>query len=1043
MAPEIDWTRSLKNKLQIWRGSKRRPKSIKKIPVLSPAEYRQQWPFLKATLHGLRHPFCQNKQQRALLAGYADRLEENFGPEVEDDSFPDPFLDALPFTQLGLITFKNYETTFPKTWFSLGGAYAIEVVVRWLSALSLVSFDSTVSVPEEGLELTERELLRTVRRLLGSLSSEDYEAALEVASGHFSDKNTSLETRAHLAYLFPDQMAWGNAVIDDLPQLSEKAASGADPVHRSHTHFLMFASGADVEHLHKLIACCDPRELDPGALLSWWSRPLEQELDPLYALLDRFEKDARVLLLSLLDLPWTSPPDPIIEMLCHIPHQDVFDELVVRFSGVNAIPIAVRELFISYPEMGLAAMTSWVERGEGLGEGLTEVYGELQHGQARLAAEAENTLGLATREDFTGVFAAPPWHGGEDVIAIKTVTKRFDPLDDTVYPHESAEVDGSNKLENLESWVRNVTSKKDVLDACALVSWSGLAPKVAELLGTKTMRDGALEWVEANPRDAAIGGIPAYLGTRGAKKRKHLSELLRSARQADEEVFDEVVDAYAEKHGEELRDFLPDFEDATAAYPKKMPELPAFWNPAAYPPILLEKDLSKRIPTDICDDIALMLAFSPPGKPYVGLLELEEQADATSLGEFAWGVFESWIRAGAPLDEEWVIRGLALFGGPEVASELPYMLDAWLCSSSHKRGEKVIDAISIGCNAYTLEALWCYLHGGHKREGIERVTKKLEEVLGAKQETDFEPHFDRSAPTFGIGKDHRIKLGGASGQGLKVWLDEDLEPHLSDSGAGFDELDEPTRLRWERLGRLCAWQARFQSRRFERAMRTQRAWSIEDWQNDILEHPLLGMLAHKLLWGVYREGELVGAFRVDEEGRLADIEDDNIELFTFADHAIRIVHPLHLADEQKARWVQLFADYEVIQPFDQLTRKTWEAEEAEALVRGGFASFNSTMGAMQRMFEDHGWADPINRQPSAPISKITRRLSRRGAHASVEVTIDMNWVDAQVYYPGVSADDARPVRVEVSLGHKKTDCSRLSKIDLSELIWELARAMRR
>ena len=28
-----------------------------------------------------------------------------------------------------------------------------------------------------------------------------------------------------------DPMPWGNAVIDDLPQLSEKAASGADPVH--------------------------------------------------------------------------------------------------------------------------------------------------------------------------------------------------------------------------------------------------------------------------------------------------------------------------------------------------------------------------------------------------------------------------------------------------------------------------------------------------------------------------------------------------------------------------------------------------------------------------------------------------------------------------------------------------------------------------------------------------------------------------------------------------------------------------------------------
>ena len=1121
MAPEINWTRSLKNKLQVWRGSRRRPKSVKKIPVLSPTEYRQQWPFSSAITSALGGSFsAKSGGVEGTLERYVREIEEGFGPSVEDDTLPDPIYDAI----CAFVRASGTSKELTDFWFQGGLSYALRVFLKWSEARDIVRRDSNFHSTAD--EAVVRELLVRFRRQLIALGDKEYDALVALAGEHFAAEETSLEGRAFLANLFPDQMEWGNTVIDELPQLVEDSFH-YNPTHRSYLHFLMFASGADLPHLLKLVGLCDPSEDSAGVAVGWRYH-IADELAALYALLDRLEFDAHEVLFALSELPWNSQPSPITEVLCHIPTQEVFDGLAMRWEkGWEVIP-EYRAFLLSEPEMAFAALSKRDDRSGDITGELQQIYEALEQANKRLTAEAEDDLHFATREDFEGVLAAPPWLADKSKKSAKSKTipkslKGIELLEDVIAPRYPDKVEEARarhdsevakinfekesnawkkesrgrllsfiedpeefgyvpafsylelvdyetagrfidalpeerllglhvwdidrgfvwfveRPELLRAWFGNTTDKDTILKASKFIAWPGLAPTIAEMLGTKTMRDGALQWIEANPRDAAIGGIPAYMGTRGAKKKKHLGEMLRVARHHDEEAFDEVVDAYAEKHGEELRDFLPDFEDAATAYPKKMPSLPVFWSPAAYPPILLEKDLSKRIPVEICDDIAHMLKFSPPGKPYVGLLELKEQADATSLGEFTWALFQSWIEAGCPLDEEWVIQGLALFGGPEVARELSYQLDSWLRTDYYKRGEKILEAISPGCNEYTLEALWRYHHGGHTRDALQLTTRKLRELFEEESWTDFEPHFDRSAPTFGIGKDHRIKLGGASGQGLKVWLDEDLEPHLSDSGAGFDELDEPTRLRWERLGRLCAWQARFQSRRFERAMRTQRAWSIEDWQNDILEHPLLGMLAHKLLWGVYKGYNLVQAFRIDEENAPVDIEDDPLELTSFTAHDIRIIHPAQMVSEDIIAWTQTFSDYEVIQPFEQLARKTWEAEDAEALIRGELASFNSTLGALQQMFEDHDWGCSTKRKRSYPITKITRgvHLQRSRSVRSVEVKTKAAYY--QGFFPGVRTDDQREVQLEVKLGRKDTNYSTFSKVDLSELVWELERA---
>jgi hypothetical protein len=1126
MTREIDWSRSLKRNLHTWRGSKRRPKSVKSVQTLSPKEYLTQWPFLRLFPTMEKAWFMDKDEEKERVHAHLEEFRSIFEEErFEQNTLPDPLLDAVAFYCFDIISVDNAEKQFPACWFQAGLGYTLEVVCTWPKARPIVRSRSRESFSKQTVEELQRNVLQAIRRQLVSLGKSEYEDVLASAREHFEDDATPLSTRVHLCYLFPDQTEWANRTIDAMPELTDSMFE-YNPDARADLHFLMFASGADLDHMMTLAKLCNPLDQDNLPSKVILQSHVATSFTSFYATLDRFELEARRPLLEFLKFPWSHPPTVLVDVLCHLPHEEVIQQLVESWSLQWILPANFRGFLIDHPAIALEALEAKknkLDAAQSIGSALEQVYAELVQVEKRVEAEAAGDFHFATREDLEGVLANPPWHGEakkkaskkqkipkelanlellDDTITMsnpeqyKPSREQYDkaqanidfdepslkwrrdkrelaqayiegksetvpPLD--VFRHISLEV--ADKLvhklpidhlcsvyvweinswrdflcvrpELFKPWVSACTDKETLLVVSKYINWPGVAAPMAELLATKTLRDGALAWIEANPRDAAIGAIPAYFKTRGAKKKANLEEMMRVARATDREVFDEVVAGYPAA----VLDHLPSFEDAAAAYPKKMPKLPSFWNPAAYPPILLEKDLSKKLPVEICDDIALMLKFSPPGKPYVGLTELIEQADETSLGQFTWGLFESWIAATCPLEEEWVIQALALFGGPQVADELPYQLDVWLRTTYYKRSEKIIDAFAEGANAYTFEALWRYMNGGHDLDAVKAAREKVLQISGI-EDADTSTIFDRVAPTFGISREHTLALGGRDD--LEVWLDEDLEPHLE--GVDIEELDESLRLRWERLGKLCARQARFQSRRFERAMRQQRSWGIQTWRADILEHPLLGMLAHKLLWGVYDDnGALISTFRIDETGGLVDIEDELFGIDEAPERCIQLVHPIQLPEDTLRAWSQVFTDYEIIQPFEQLSRQVWTFEAANDALEDLSKPFDSTFGAVQRLYEDHNWRDE-SRKRTHPISSIKRSIqtahidkkdTRKNLICIAELEVLGTKWDRLV--PGTKPDSKSPCKLQLDAWWKGIPRELSSPVDLSELVWEVSR----
>jgi Domain of unknown function (DUF4132) len=143
--------------------------------------------------------------------------------------------------------------------------------------------------------------------------------------------------------------------------------------------------------------------------------------------------------------------------------------------------------------------------------------------------------------------------------------------------------------------------------------------------------------------------------------------------------------------------------------------------------------------------------------------------------------------------------------------------------------------------------------------------------------------------------------------------------------------------------------------RMEQAMVDQRRWPVDNFDSFFVTHPLMRELAARLVWAVFdAQGRVVDAFRVAEDGSLADAQDRAYRLAP--DAHVGIAHPLTLPVPLAGAFKLQFADYEVLQPFPQLTREVFVLAPAEAAQSSldRFDGQNVATGAVIGLL-DRGW----------------------------------------------------------------------------------------
>lgn len=473
---------------------------------------------------------------------------------------------------------------------------------------------------------------------------------------------------------------------------------------------------------------------------------------------------------------------------------------------------------------------------------------------------------------------------------------------------------------------------------------SRLAPQVAEAFASsKKARPHARTWLLRHPEHAIAGLLPVALGKQGKSKNAACAALRLLATHGHEATVLDVAGRVSPQVREATAQVLA--FDPLQLFPQKLPKLPDFFSAGALPRPLLA-DRSAKLPVAAVETLGMCLAMSSLEEPYAGVEQVKAACEPASLARFAWGLFEAWMVAGAPSKESWAFQALGHLGDDECARKLAPLIRQWPGEAAHARAVMGLDVLATIGTDVTL----IYLNGIAEKvkfKGLqEKAREKIAQIAESRGLTRDELA-DRLVPDLGLDENGSLPLDFGE-RTFTVGFDEQLKPFVKDaSGARLKELPKPTKKddaekaqaseeRWKALKKDAKAAAGLQVMRMELAMCARRRWSAETFRQFFVEHPLLIHVVRRLVWGSYTaEGKLTATFRVAEDRTFADLNEDT---WTLPDDAsVGIPHALELDAQTAGAWGQIFADYQLLQPFAQLGRPTYaptaEERTATELVR--------------------------------------------------------------------------------------------------------------
>jgi hypothetical protein len=328
----------------------------------------------------------------------------------------------------------------------------------------------------------------------------------------------------------------------------------------------------------------------------------------------------------------------------------------------------------------------------------------------------------------------------------------------------------------------------------------------------------------------------------------------------------------------------------------------------------------------------------------------EPDGDLTADARAAWALVCARIRANQPVDD--ALDALARCERTGAVRRIRQLVVSWSAAGDRERAERGVAALASASNDAAIGQL-AVLRDSPIDRDVSALASSALKRAGAQQHLTEDDLDDRKVEDFGMGGGLVIGLGSRS---FRVVLDQHLEPGLQDD-RGTTKTQFPTQRKsddpaayqtsktlWQRIRSDGSAELRHQARRFETAMIEERHWTAQSFERAVVAHPLLAIVARRIVW---RAGD-ARTFRVAEDGTLADEHDEPFAL----EHAagVTIPHPLTLTGVLE-RWAQIFGDYEIVQPFDQLGRETFA--DLEQL---GSAGRERTLSPKARfVLENLGW----------------------------------------------------------------------------------------
>jgi predicted DNA-binding WGR domain protein len=553
-----------------------------------------------------------------------------------------------------------------------------------------------------------------------------------------------------------------------------------------------------------------------------------------------------------------------------------------------------------------------------------------------------------------------------------------------------------------------------------------VGPLAIQWLGGKATRKAAEQWVRRFPRYAAAALVPIALSSgagKAATERDRARALLITIGKSHRDIILEEArhhGAAVESATSAVLDADP-LEFAPSKPPKVMDGLESL-------PRIALRD-GRLLPVE-CNAVLLeMLAFTAMDPPYAGIEQTKAACDPRSLDVFVEALVRTWVAAGMPTAHEWAVRAVAVIGTDKAARFLFDRARAWAQDNQKQRALLAIDVLGAMGTDLSLSLVGRMSRSSLRQYMKDRATELLAEIASNRGLSSDELE-DRTAPDLGLDAQGTIVLDFGP-RAFRVGFDEHLTPFVQTSeGERLDAFPRPNKNddaakakaaseAWKMLKSEAEKVSRDQVARLERMMADERRVDAEVFVDSFVNHPLVGHLTKRLIWGAFdAQGALLQSFRVSEDKSLASIDD---ELFTLpAEALIGLVHPYTLRTQEglTARWGQVLADYAVMQPFGQLSRP--EETFAVEAVGTRYADKKAPTSLLYTL-RSHGWRASVGEY--AEIEGFTRTLGDYQFRLSLR-------------QPMVNGEPSKLHDVSISTW-SEGEAAKPSAVQLAELVYRL------
>ena len=348
-----------------------------------------------------------------------------------------------------------------------------------------------------------------------------------------------------------------------------------------------------------------------------------------------------------------------------------------------------------------------------------------------------------------------------------------------------------------------------------------------------------------------------------------------------------------------------------------------------------------RLTEDQIEKLLIALQQSTAESMHPLITKIREHGDRRQYDAFTWDLFSRWVAAEGPPKDKWAMYSLGLIGSEKSINPLVTMMQAWRESGHHARAQSGLEVLRFFGSDYALMRVHEISQSPRLKSLRSRALEVMEEVAKSRNMTKPELE-DRIVPTCGL-DETGSRIFDFGPRQFTFFFGPDLKPMLKDEKGGFktdlpapNQKDDAEKSKqsveeWKELKKQLKTVAKIQAKRLEQAMVTGRSWSREEFDNLLLNHPLITNLMRLIVWVAYdKDNKAIKTFRVSEDKKFSDQSDRE----TSIEGACRmaVIHPLHMSDEEKSKWGEIFTDYEIVSLFPQIGRPVYRLEESEVTV---------------------------------------------------------------------------------------------------------------